>query len=103
MLHDPSINAEENLMWDANPGPPYAELNTGNWWDMVERNSRARENGFHIMPIILYTDGASPDFRRNVSLKPIVVSCGNYKGSVCRSTQGKRCCGFWPKLKVIWP
>ena len=54
----------------------------------------------YVMPVILYTDGASPDFRRNLSIKPIVVSCGNYVGSVVRSMAGKRCVGYWPKIPV---
>lgn len=64
--------------------------------------SLSRNRGFKptLCPIILYTDGASPDFRRNLSLKPIVIACGNYKGHVIRSVSGKRCIGYWPKLPV---
>ena len=52
------------------------------------------------MPIIFYTDASSPDFKRSLALKPIVISAGNLVGSVTRTTAGKRCIGYWPKLKV---
>lgn len=100
MLQDPAIAIEDNLMWTANTGPPFGELNTGKRWEDAETKSKVSASGFNVCPIILYTDGASPDFRRNLSLKPIVVSCGNYVGSVCRRDVGKRCVGFWPKLPV---
>lgn len=102
MLLDNEIGKVENLLLKSEPGPPYSELNTGNWWATAEKKSGASLNSeYCIMPIILYTDGASPDFRRSVSLKPIVVQCGNYVGAVNRTSNGKRCAGFWPKIKVI--
>ena len=52
------------------------------------------------MPIIIYTDSSTPDFRMGLAIKPIVVACGNYKGHVVRSMMGKRFIGYWPKIKV---
>ena len=103
MLLDKEIATEDNLLLQAEPGPPYSELNTGKWWATAEKKSGASLNSeYCIMPIILYTDGASPDFRRSVSLKPIVVQCGNIVGAVNRTSSGKRCAGFWPKIKVVF-
>ena len=65
--------------------------------------SQAQEKNFRLMPIIIYTDGASPDFRRSLSIKPIVVSVGNYVGEISRKVSGKRCIGYWPKIKVFLP
>lgn len=102
MILDKGIAVEDNLLWWAEPGPPYSELNTGRWWATAEKKSGASLNKeYSIMPIILYTDGASPDFRRSAALKPIVVQCGNFVGAVNRTTNGKRCVGFWPKIKVV--
>lgn len=101
MLIDPTIATENNLLWRAETGPPFSELNSGTWWATAERKSGADQNyEYEIMPVILYTDGASPDFRRSVSLKPIVVQCGNFVGAVNRRNVGKRCAGFWPRLQV---
>ena len=101
MLLDKSIAKTDNLIWRAELGPPFSELNSGRWWTTAEAKSGAAPNyEYELMPIILYTDGASPDFRRSVSLKPIVVQCGNYVGAVNRTNAGKRCAGFWPSIKV---
>lgn len=101
MLLDPSIAQEDKLIWRADPGPPFSEQNSGTWWYTAEKKSGACPNyEYELMPLILYTDGASPDFRRSTSLKPVVVQCGNFIGDVTRSNAGKRCAGFWPKIKV---
>ena len=100
MLNDRNISRADNFVCEPNPGPPYAGLETGKWWTKAHNLSKAAENGFVLMPIILYADGASPDFRRNMSVKPIVVSVGNLGGVAQRSVAGKRCVGYWPKIKV---
>jgi hypothetical protein len=101
LLMDNSIASHENWIWEAVPfGGNYSELNTGSFWHDAEARSLAREKGFYISPIGIYCDAANPDFRKGLGLKPIVVTCGNYIGSVCRTAKGKRCIGYWPKLQV---
>ena len=100
MMNDRKVCDVDNFVCKPAPGPPYGGLETGKWWETAHRLSEAEENGFVLMPILIYADGAAPDFRRNLSLKPIVVSIGNVSGDAQRSVARKRCIGFWPNLKV---
>ena len=102
MLNDRKVCDTDNFVCEPAPGPPLKGFETGTWWEKAHKLSEADEHGFCLMPIILYTDGASPDFRRNLSIKPIVISVGNISGESQRTVAGKRCIGYWPKLKVLW-
>lgn len=100
MMNDRKVCDVDNFVYQPTPGPPYSGLETGKWWQTAHFSSEAEKNGHVIMPIILYADGASPDFRRNLALKPIVISVGNISGDAQRSVAGKRCIGYWPNIKV---
>lgn len=100
-MNDRKVCDVDNFVYEPAPGPPYAGLETGKWWQRAHWRSEANENNHVIMPIILYADGASAGFRRNLSLKPIVVSVGNISGDAQRSDAGKRCIGYWPSIKVL--
>jgi hypothetical protein len=101
LLLDNSIASHENWIWDPVPQTgTYSELNTGAFWNIAVKRSKAAELGFKLCPIGLYADAANPDFRSGVGLKPIVLTCGNYIGAVNRTSKGKRCIGYWPKLPV---
>ena len=100
MLNDRKVCDTDNFVCEPSPGPPFKGMETGSWWNTAHQKSKAAENGFVLMPIILYTDSATPDFRLNMSIKPIVVSVGNISGDAQRSVAGKRCIGNWPSLKV---
>ena len=101
MFHDPLINSQQNLVFEPSRRRSYAGLETGLWWKEAHKLAECDKLGGYLMPIILYTDGASPDFRRNLSIKPIVVSVGNFNVDCRRMVAGKRCVGYWPKLKVL--
>ena len=101
MLLDHSIASQDNFLWEPQPyDGSFGELNTGWWWREVALKSEAAERGYFIMPIIIFMDESHPDFRMGAELKPIIVSCGNYKGSVNRSRAGKRCIGYFQYLQV---
>ena len=101
MLMDHSIASHDNFIWTSSPTRGiYGELNTGWFWRHAELESNALACGYFIMPLIFFMDGSNPDFRQNSQLKPIYVACGNYKGRVIRSRKGKRCIGYFKKLKV---
>ena len=66
----------------------------------VHRRMRCSEIGATVCPISLYLDDVHPDWRGGAKLKPIVISCGNYIGSVSRSMKGKRIIAYFPKINV---
>jgi hypothetical protein len=56
--------------------------------------------GATLLPVILYLDDTSVDFRGNRAYKPLVVCVGNYKHRVNNSNNGKRCVGYFPKVRL---
>ena len=100
LLVDDSIRAAQNYILEAKAwSEEFGEMNTGNWWRYAERVSGVRTfpNTF-IMPIAFYTDGASVDFRKSISLKPISIACMNLVGRIVRSPRGKMTIGYFPTL-----
>ena len=101
LLTDPNHASDDNYLlraerWDGN----YGEFNTGQWFRDAERRSGVRDmdGDVYIMPLALYTDGSSVDFRRSLSFKPINVACLNLVGRLVRSKHGKMNVGFFPSL-----
>ena len=107
MLQDAQIATEENLVFRSNmhgagEDHVYDEVTSGTFMRDAEIISGAYPHYEHeILLLSLYTDAASPDFRRRASLSPIVVQCLNFLGEVTRKTIGKKVVSFFPKLKVI--
>jgi hypothetical protein len=102
------VHDESNYLWnfeytvDDNGERTYGELNTGNRWREAELFAGATRPLFdyNMMPIVAWTDGATPDSKRSTMIKPLVVTCGNLVGRVSRTNQGKAFLGFFNKLKV---
>ena len=89
LLHDTSIASEEHWQWEPAPYTgKYGELNTGSWWRDAAFRMKAAEIGCFVCPISVYADEAQPDWRKGTGFKPIVISCGNYVGSVSRTVKG---------------
>lgn len=102
LLLDPSIASAQTYVWEAKPyDGTYKNIDSGFWFRDAERRSGVLDHfGTFLMPIVFNTDAASVDGRQSVSLKPINMTCMNLVGSVCRTSRGKRCLGFWPKLNI---
>jgi hypothetical protein len=103
LLQDVTLACTDNFLLFARKWRGvYGELNEGNWWRDAERRARlsAADLLTCIMPIVMSTDGACPDSRQSLSLKPISLYCGNFIGRVCRSLRGKKSIAFWPKLDM---
>ena len=98
---DPAIASVENMVvTPRSTQDEYSGLETGEWWSLVSKNLKSSERGFFALSIILYTDAASPDFRRQLALQPIVISCGNFLMDITRRICGKRSVGYWPHIAM---
>lgn len=92
MLEDKQIATEGNLnfrsnMHDAGEDHVFDEVTSGTFMRDAEIVSGAYPDyEYEVLLLSLYTDAASPDFRRRASLSPIVI--------------GKRNASFFPKIKV---
>ena len=88
-------------MHDAGEDHVFDEVTSGTFMRDAEIVSGAYPDyEYEVLLLSLYTDAASPDFRRRASLSPIVIQCLNFLGSICRKNIGKRNASFFPKIKV---
>jgi hypothetical protein len=89
LLQDNSIASAEHFQWEPTEYTgEYSELASGAWWRDVAHRMQSKKLGCHVCPVSFYTDESHPDWRGGSGFKPLVVSCGNYVGSVTRSMKG---------------
>ena len=103
------------ILQDARNGPPffweppppqngggnvYSGLLSGDWFRKMHAERPCKARFHHILPIILYFDDTTCDWRGSKKFKPIVITVGNISHSARMSIPGKRMVGYYPHLLV---